>query len=460
VWAISSAFTAANPVGTRVLLNTGNTNTSPVTTTWDNFVQYNVTQGWGTATTGGSWTNTGGVAADYSVNTPESEGTMHMTSVNVPRLGVIGSSITNSVQTITVQTPRVAAGASVDAGLMSRYVDANNHYIGSIHFKTDSTVELRIAKNVAGTLTTLSSGTIIGTYTLGSRYTMKFQTSGTDLRMKVWRTGRPEPATYTVSITDSSLSAAGALGVRSNLLTGNTNSTPFVINYDSYSYENSATSDLLTLAWDGTVGYNSLGSLKASYINPSTFYTGTGNLGPSSYLVDNGSTTYAILTGLSIGKSYTISARIRQSATCPNVTMHVVDGNYKELATTDVTSTKGANPKATSGGWTTVQVTFTLPPDSLPDIGLRFTTTFAVMVPYAPYNFWVDSILAEAGTVAGSYFDGNFSSPDYQFEKQGTADNRSYYYKDLTNKLSRVNRIIPQYAPLGTTANVLTSQSP
>lgn len=225
----------------------------------------------------------------------------------------------------------------------------------------------------------------------------------------------------------------------------------------------SGSPDSLSIAWDGTTGFNSLGSLKASFAVPSGTYTGTASAvtGPASFLLNLNSTSYPIVQGLKVGHTYTISAWIKQSVTCPDITMSIIDANYNGLYGTSLANTINNNTNLVVNGWSRIFAVFTVPPNGGSDYRLWFTVRYPDLVAKAPFNFWVDSILVEETSSLGSYFDGSFPSADYQYELNGSGDtSRSHYYKDFANKLSRVNTIIPQYAPYGSTFSLLSAQPP
>lgn len=217
----------------------------------------------------------------------------------------------------------------------------------------------------------------------------------------------------------------------------------------------------ITVSWDGTTGFNSLGSLKAHLAAPTGTWTtnADGLIGPSSQLVSTAATVTPIIQGLKVGHTYNFSAWIKQGPGCPDVQMHIIDPNYNGLYFTRLSTIKNSDPSASVNGWTRIYANFTIPPDGGSDYRLWFTVTGPDVVALAPFDFWVDSILVEETKSPGTYFDGSFASPDYQYEKQSTSEfNRSYYYKDYTNKLSRIKIIVPQYAPLASTVNILSAQ--
>lgn len=190
-----------------------------------------VSSGWGSADTGQAWTPAGGTASDFSVATG---GGRHLLStINAPRWTTLAQGIADFDLTVTVSTTALAAGASQYVGLGGRFVDSSNVYLARIEFTTAATVALTIRKRVAGTETSLNGGTVAGlTHTANGQFRLRFQARGTALRAKVW-TGSVEPPVWHAVVTDTSFAAAGQVGLRSVLNTGNTNSSPSAV-YDDF----------------------------------------------------------------------------------------------------------------------------------------------------------------------------------------------------------------------------------
>jgi hypothetical protein len=220
-------------------------------------------------------------------------------------------------------------------------------------------------------------------------------------------------------------------------------------------------SNLCTISWDGTVGMNSLGSLKASYSGGSLSSGGNiPGVGPAGYLVDASSTVYPVIQDLKQGVTYNFSAWVLQGTGCPDVTMSIQDPNYDGLYSISVNQVKNTLPSETVEGWTRVQANFTVPPNGLQDYRLWFAVAYSDITALSPFSFWIDNILVEQANTAGSFFDGNYASADYQYELGGNQNSRTHYYQDFANKLNRINIALPQYAPLGSTFNILSAQPP
>lgn len=198
-----------------------------------------VSDSWGTATVGGSWTTSGGAGTDYDVN--GSVGTHTMTSVNVSRYSVIPAPSADVDVVVSAATSALATGASHYVGPVARYLDGNNSYYARLAFNTSQTCTLVLQKRVGGTQSDLTSVTVPGTHAAATFFKIRLQVIGTTLRAKAWPVADPEPVAWQTSTTDSDLTAAGSIGVRSILASGNTNTLPVTVSYDNVALLNPQT---------------------------------------------------------------------------------------------------------------------------------------------------------------------------------------------------------------------------
>lgn len=205
---------------------------SVVTDTFDR----TTTSGWSSANTGQSWSTSGGSSSEYSTN--GTEGVHSVGSINVSRRTIMSSvQATNFDITVKVKTNALASGASHIGAILGRYQDANNHYIFRARFTSTSGREVfaSIQKNQGGTATVLGSEiTTAYTHTANTYYWIRAQASGSTLRMRVWPDGSSEPGAWDVSLIDTTFSTAGAIGLRSILGVGNTNTLPVLFTYDDF----------------------------------------------------------------------------------------------------------------------------------------------------------------------------------------------------------------------------------
>lgn len=70
---------------------------------------------------------------------------------------------------------------------------------------------LKIRKSVSGSASTISSAAF--SVSNGTTYGFRFQVIGTALKGRIWNTSSAEPGTWDISVTDSSVTAAGYIGI-------------------------------------------------------------------------------------------------------------------------------------------------------------------------------------------------------------------------------------------------------
>lgn len=193
-----------------------------------------VTGGWTTADTGQAWSVTGGSTSDYSV--ASGVGRQSNGTVNVFRLATLNTGSTNFDYTVAIATDKLAVGGSqiVEfAGRSAGTLDFDNAYMVRLTFTTTATVTIDIRKRVAATPTTITSTVTTGlTHIAATFFSVRFSGQGTTLKARVWRTSDPEPDTWHVTATDTSLVAGTRIGLRTVLATGTSNN-PVVFSFDN-----------------------------------------------------------------------------------------------------------------------------------------------------------------------------------------------------------------------------------
>lgn len=97
-------------------------------------------------------------------------------------------------------TGRFKAGARMDPAAVTAYLGGHGQ-----------TVQERITKYTPASGTVVQSAT--SRYPAGTRVRIRFRASGTSLMVKVWAFGEHEPATWELTATDTSLVAAGRVGI-------------------------------------------------------------------------------------------------------------------------------------------------------------------------------------------------------------------------------------------------------
>jgi hypothetical protein len=187
---------------------------------------------WGTSESGAAWTNTGGTSTDF--DTTGSAGTHTMTSVNVSRYSTTPASHTDQDVRVHVSSSALATGASQYCGPVARWTDANNNYYARLAFQTNQAVSIVLQKRVGGSQTDLLSVTLPWTHAVGRVFAVRLLVQGSTIKAKAWPIATTtEPRMWHAETTDTSLTAAGSVGVRTILASGNTNTNP-VFSYDNF----------------------------------------------------------------------------------------------------------------------------------------------------------------------------------------------------------------------------------
>jgi hypothetical protein len=191
---------------------------------------------WGSADTGQAWTTSGGSAADYAV--AAGVGTHTLGTVDVSRRVFTSLGYADCDLYGSVTTSAAATGAPIYAGLTVRYIDIDNLFMARLAFSTANVLTMAIVRRIAGAESVLTSSVLSYTYTPGSFFRIRFQAQGARLRAKAWPVADlVETPEWQVTVTDSALSSATSVGVRSILEVGNTNVSP-VVSYDDLAVVN------------------------------------------------------------------------------------------------------------------------------------------------------------------------------------------------------------------------------
>jgi len=187
---------------------------------------------WGSADTGQAYTNTGGTAADYDVGS--GVGTHAQTVANTAMQSTVATPYNNADfdVTVTVATDKLAVGGSLFAYAVGRWADTNNMYYARLEFATTAVATLTLRKRVAGVDGVLGTFVLDEVHAAARQFTVRIQGIGTTLKAKAWRTGYSEPGSWTISATDSALTASGQVGVRS-VTSSATSNLPVVFSWDN-----------------------------------------------------------------------------------------------------------------------------------------------------------------------------------------------------------------------------------
>ncbi|WP_143065955.1 hypothetical protein [Streptomyces sp. CC53] len=136
---------------------------------------------------------------------------------------------------LSVSTPVLATGTQGhQAYLIARRLDASNYLGARIEFGVDQSVQLSLIKLVAGAPGAYPAVDTGLTHEAGVPIRLRFEGQGATLRARAWLASDPEPTTWQTTHLDNSIVAAGQLGVRTRILTGNTNTLPVAISFTDF----------------------------------------------------------------------------------------------------------------------------------------------------------------------------------------------------------------------------------
>jgi outer membrane protein assembly factor BamB len=160
---------------------------------------------WGTASDAHVWGAEANTSALFSINNNAGQ----VANGSGPHSAVLGPTATNA-EVLFAGSVNTFSGANMGAVL--RFTDTNNWYKAYIEG-----ANLVVQKKVAGTTTTIATTPFAAT--AGTSYSLRFRVVGTTITAKVWATSTAEPANWTITSSDSSLSR-GNTGLRMQLGTG------------------------------------------------------------------------------------------------------------------------------------------------------------------------------------------------------------------------------------------------
>jgi PKD repeat protein len=188
----------------------------------------------GTADTGGTWTNTG-TAAWYSVNNGTGK---HLLNI----AGRTTASYLNSVSatdvsaTVDLSFDKAPTGGGFYSSLAVRRIGTSEYRVRAKALPTSTS--LTLSRIVSGTETTISAIALPGlTYTPGDTWRIKLEATGTGtttLTAKLWNITQPEPLTAQLTSTDTtpSLQSPGGIGLINYIASSVTN-VPITVAYNN-----------------------------------------------------------------------------------------------------------------------------------------------------------------------------------------------------------------------------------
>ena len=190
-----------------------------------------VTNGWGSADTGGAWTVS--TATAFAVNTGTGAITGAAGSTRSAYLTAATATDVDLVVDVALGTAATGGGAYVS--IIGRRVASTTDYRAKLRYTSNGRITAQLVRVVAGVETALTTIVVPGlTLAAGDRIRYRLQVTGTTattLRLKVWRSGTAEPTTWLSSITDATpaaLRSAGHPGVQLYTSSSWTGAAPIV----------------------------------------------------------------------------------------------------------------------------------------------------------------------------------------------------------------------------------------
>lgn len=187
--------------------------------------------GWGTADAGGAWTG----GAGFSVANGVGVVTLSKGQTRTAALADVSAADTDS--RLRIGTDKVADGGGIHLSYFTHKSAAGDYRVKLRIAASGSTV-IHLTKTVGATETVISSRTLTGyTHTAGSVLNVHLKTTtaggATTLAASVWPDGATEPASWTITGTDSQaeLQGAGQVGVLTYLSASTTNG-PIAVTVD------------------------------------------------------------------------------------------------------------------------------------------------------------------------------------------------------------------------------------
>lgn len=229
-------------VGLTVTDNSGATNTQTQNVTVSAATPTNIaadafgrttSSGWGTADTGGAWTNTNAAGPSVSGGV----GVVRHASAGLTSKLFLGSvSQTDVDMRTSIAVDKATTGSGPYVSVIGRRIDATNDYRTTVRFMSGGVVNVSLRKTVGGAETTFGAVNLAGTWSPNEQYNVRLivkGTSPTSIMVKVWKKSAAEPTAWTLQATDSvaGLQVAGAIGFMVYTSSSVTN-TPLTTTFD------------------------------------------------------------------------------------------------------------------------------------------------------------------------------------------------------------------------------------
>lgn len=134
---------------------------------------------------------------------------------------------------VSLSITDITGGAVEPANILLRGQSIGNYYLVQVSITTAEAVTVALMHADGSILA--AAVTVDGlTHTAAQTLCVRGQIEGETLRAKVWALDDGEPYDWHVSVTDRRITAAGWVGVRSGVASGNSNAKPIVFTYGTF----------------------------------------------------------------------------------------------------------------------------------------------------------------------------------------------------------------------------------
>ncbi|MFD8805556.1 hypothetical protein [Streptomyces sp. NPDC059597] len=187
--------------------------------------------GWGTTTSGHTWTETGGATADRTVTGTAGVINLGATPTTI-RFDTTGTPTADTQILVSISPGQVSTGNSLAPGVVMRWQDSSTFYRVRLLFRQASDGQ------TVG-LNATNGSTDLGTYETGQTYVandvwwVRAKTEGQTISARAWKDGSPEPTAWQlVTTVTSGTITSGTVGISASGVPGITNVNP-TITYDN-----------------------------------------------------------------------------------------------------------------------------------------------------------------------------------------------------------------------------------
>lgn len=199
--------------------------------TTDNFTRTVAAGGWGTNTDGYAWT-IGSSSSSFSVD--GSRAVVQLAFNGFSRNLLTGAGSADVDVTWSVTAPVLPTGGNFVSAAVLRSV-GTTYLLANAELQTDSTIMVKIGRFVNGSITALTSNTVVGSYTAGAKVRVRARAEGAFIMIKAWLDSGAEPAAWQLMTTDY---VAEGTGVGMVLWRLNSNAGTYTAYIDDYAVDN------------------------------------------------------------------------------------------------------------------------------------------------------------------------------------------------------------------------------